>query len=44
MLLVSLQVQKASVELNRTKDDMRALQNDLATADKEISVIILLLQ
>ncbi|XP_068450183.1 E3 ubiquitin-protein ligase TRAIP [Clinocottus analis] len=28
---------KATVEVNRTKDDMKSLQNDLASADKEIS-------
>ncbi|GAA6221773.1 E3 ubiquitin-protein ligase TRAIP [Lates japonicus] len=30
-------LQKASVEVNQTKDDMKSLQNDLASADKEIS-------
>uniref|UniRef100_G3PED9 TRAF-interacting protein n=1 Tax=Gasterosteus aculeatus aculeatus TaxID=481459 RepID=G3PED9_GASAC len=28
---------KATVEVNRTRDDMKSLQNDLANADKEIS-------
>lgn len=26
------------MEVNRTKEDMKSLQNDLASADKEISV------
>lgn len=30
-------LQKASVEVNQTKDDMKALQKDLTAADKEIS-------
>uniref|UniRef100_A0A672F4J3 RING-type domain-containing protein n=1 Tax=Salarias fasciatus TaxID=181472 RepID=A0A672F4J3_SALFA len=33
----SLQLQKATAEVNHTKEDMKALQNDLASADKEIS-------
>ncbi|KAK2874069.1 hypothetical protein Q8A67_021222 [Cirrhinus molitorella] len=30
-------LQKAATETNRTKDDMKALQNDLTNADKEIT-------
>ena len=33
-----LQLQKASMEVSQTKEDMKALQKDLANADKEISV------
>ena len=33
-----LQLQKATMEMNRTKEDMKAGQNDLTGADKEISV------
>uniref|UniRef100_A0A8C2BVI1 TRAF-interacting protein n=1 Tax=Cyprinus carpio TaxID=7962 RepID=A0A8C2BVI1_CYPCA len=32
-----LQLQKATTETNRTKEDMKALQNDLSNADKEIT-------
>lgn len=37
-LLLLLQLQKATTETNRTKEDMKALQNDLSNADKEITV------
>ncbi|CAB1314741.1 unnamed protein product [Coregonus sp. 'balchen'] len=30
-------LQKATMEMNRTKDDMKAVQNDLTNADKEIT-------
>jgi len=33
-----LQLQKATKETNRIKEDMKALQNDLSNADKEITV------
>lgn len=33
-----LQLQKSSMEVSRTKEDVQALQNDLVNADKEISV------
>ena len=36
--LMFLQLQKASMEMSQTKEDMKALQKDLANADKEISV------
>lgn len=35
---MSLQLQRATAEMNRTKDSMKAVQNDLTHADKEISV------
>ncbi len=37
-LLLLLQLQKATTETNRTKEDMKALQNDLSNTDKEITV------
>lgn len=37
-LLLLLQLQKATTETNKTKEDMKALQNDLSNADKEITV------
>lgn len=36
--MFSLQLQKATKETNRIKEDMKALQNDLSNADKEITV------
>lgn len=35
---LSFQLQKTTIEVNQTKEDMKSLQSDLACADKEISV------
>lgn len=35
---LSFQLQKATIEVNQTKEDMKSVQNDLANADKEITV------
>ncbi|XP_019734941.1 E3 ubiquitin-protein ligase TRAIP [Hippocampus comes] len=37
VLTSNCKMQKASVEVNQTKEDMKSLQNDLASADREIS-------
>lgn len=36
--MLTLQLDKAVLELNRTKDDLKAAQQELVNADKQITV------